>query len=203
MTTSTSLLRSSLRLRSSQLSRFYSSTSPSSKEKTTTTAKTPKFDGFVTVYKFPYLAPAVLFTKFKIVQTAAVTLVLAPYYVYQGAIGAEHPNTVATVLGLASFATVSMLGMGEVARRIVGIVYYNKETDEVRISHVTFWGRRADKLFHREDILTLSEVNEDTNKFLWRVHFQDSNQKPLFMSTRKGGVLHQVFFRRIFTGFDE
>ena len=70
-----------IRFSSSQLSRFYSSGSPSSKEKTT--AKTPKFDGFVTVYKFPYLAPAVLFTKFKIVQTAAVTLVLAPYYVYQ------------------------------------------------------------------------------------------------------------------------
>ena len=119
-------------------------------------------------------------------------------------------------MGLASFATVSMLGMGEVARRIVGIAYYNEKTDEVcyilhcsprftslplwfwgkidqiiqlqlyfyqhiyivcipqvRISHVTFWGRRADKLFRREDILTLSEVNEDSSKFLWRIHFHD------------------------------
>ena len=45
--------------------------------------------------------------------------------------GAEHPNTVAAVLGLASFATASMLGMGEVARRVAGIVYYNEKTDEV------------------------------------------------------------------------
>ena len=28
-------------------------------------------------------------------------------------------------------------------------------------------------LFRREDILTLSEVDEDPAKFLWRVHFQD------------------------------
>ena len=34
-------------------------------------------------------------------------------------------------MGLASFATASMLGMGEVARRIVGIAYYNEKTDEV------------------------------------------------------------------------
>ena len=57
---------------------FYSS-SPISNEKT---AKT-KFDGFEPVYKFPYIAPTVLFTKFKIAQTAVVTMVLAPYYIYQ------------------------------------------------------------------------------------------------------------------------
>jgi len=196
--TATSLLRSSLRLRSSQVPRFFCSSTPSS-----TSDALKKDDGFVMVYRFPYVAPTVIFTKFKLAQTAMVTMVMAPYYVYQGAIGAVHPNSVAAVLGLASCATVSMLGMGEVARRCVGIVYYCDKTDEVRISHVTFWGRRANMLFRREDILTLSEVDEDPAKFLWRVHFQDSDQKPLFMSTRKGGVVHQEYFRKIFLGFEE
>ena len=55
--------------------------SPSSREKKAAT--TTGSDGFVPVYRFPYVAPAVLFTKFKIVQTAGVTMLLAPYYVYQ------------------------------------------------------------------------------------------------------------------------
>ena len=64
---------------SSQLPRLFYTYSPSSREKKATT----RFDGFVPVYRFPYVAPAVLFTKFKIAQTAVVTLGLAPYYVYQ------------------------------------------------------------------------------------------------------------------------
>jgi len=95
-----SLLRPSSRLRSTQLPRLFCSSSRCSGEE----KPTHKFEGFVPVYRFPYVAPAVLFTKFKIAQTAVVTLGLAPYYVYQGAIGAEHPNTVAAVLGLAGFA---------------------------------------------------------------------------------------------------
>ena len=58
---------------------------------------------------------------------------MSPLPIQQGAIGAEHPNTVAAVLGLAGFATASMLGMGEVARRIAGFVYYNEKTDEVSL----------------------------------------------------------------------
>jgi len=194
---STALLRSSLRLKNCSASqpRFCSSKQPG-------LAEEEEKNKFVTVYKFPYLAPAVLFTKFKIAQTALVTGILLPFYVYQGAIGAEHPNTVTAVLGLSSFATASMLGMGEVARRFVGFIYYCEETDEVKLSHLTFWGKRADKFLCRDDILSLSEVDEDPNKWLWRVHFKDSGQKPLFMSTRKGGVVHQRYFRRIFTAFD-
>ena len=65
---------------SSQLPRLFYTHSPSSREKK---AATTRSDGFVPVYRFPYVAPAVLFTKFKIAQTAGVTMLLAPYYVYQ------------------------------------------------------------------------------------------------------------------------
>ena len=65
--------------RSTQLPRLFCSSSPGSGEE----RPTQKFEGFVPVYRFPYVAPAVLFTKFKIAQTAVVTLGLAPYYVYQ------------------------------------------------------------------------------------------------------------------------
>ena len=65
---------------STQLPRLFCSSSRCSGEEE---RPTQKFEGFVPVYRFPYVAPAVLFTKFKIAQTAVVTLGLAPYYVYQ------------------------------------------------------------------------------------------------------------------------
>lgn len=87
-------------------------------------------------------------------------------------------------MSFATFASVSLIGAGELSRRFVGLIYYSKEHDAVKISHLTFLGRRADKYYRVEDIVSLGESPEDPNNFIWRKALTDGCRKVVLASSK-------------------
>ena len=88
---------------------------------------------------------------------------------------------------------------GEIARKLVGIIYFNPDTKKVKISHLSFFGGRVDEIVDRDEILTVSEANEDVRKRIWSLKFvPESGRGQLFMSTRHGRIFNQEMFYQIF-----
>lgn len=54
--------------------------------------------------------------------------------------------------GFIAFSTSTMIGMGELFRRIVGMIFISRDSELVRFAHLSFWGRRHDFVVPIEDI---------------------------------------------------
>lgn len=47
--------------------------------------------------------------------------------------------------------TISLIGYN-----VVGFIYYNEKTDEVKLAYVNYWGKRKDAIIKGEDIIPIS-----------------------------------------------
>ena len=67
------------------------------------------------------------------------------------------------------------------------MIYINKNDDIVKVSHMTFWGKRKDIYTSTENIIPLSDLSENPNDIF--VRFKQYNTKDEFYLVLKfGGV---------------
>ena len=88
--------------------------------------------------------------------------------------------------------------IGEMMRRVIGIVYLDQTRTKVRFAHITFWGKRNDIEVDIEDIKFASETNQNFENVYWLVKFQDQKKSSLLISTRFGGIEDPEKFKLIF-----
>ena len=151
------------------------------------------------MFKFPLMKYPVAFTKLKFLQTGIVTS-LAGWVAVNGWLGLPYEQQhVLAVFQVATFALVTLAAFGEYLRRIVGFLYFRPEDKKVRISHLSFWGRRIDLDVDLDNIVPFSENTQDPRKFGWKIEFYDKS-RSLLMFTRFGGVKDVAAMRTIFGG---
>lgn len=161
---------------------------------TSSCLKTPdNLDEYTKVFAFPHVVRVAVFQRLKIYMTGACVglypLVLAN--------GTETTTSVA-LLSLISVSCTGLMVIGEFMRRVVGIVYIDKNQTKVRFAHITFWGKRSDIEVNIDDIKFASETNQNFQNIYWLVKFQDPKQSSLIISTRFGGIEDPDKFKLIF-----
>lgn len=161
---------------------------------------TPFMDGkeFTAFYYFPYIASMKFFSRLKLVQTV-VTVSLVPGLYFVEYYGIIQPVDKSLTVVLATLALSMLYALGEFFRRLIGIMYLNRDHSLVKLSHLTFWGRRKDLIVPVSDIIPLQECGEhkDTIAKLRRY----STNKYLLFSTRFGRILNKGMFEVVFGSF--
>ena len=149
-----------------------------------------KDDDLTVVYKFPHIVAAKVVCKLKLYQTGVV-LGLAGFSLF------TDVNIMAPVA--VGSASLVMLGiMGEYFRRLVGIVYFNPETGDMKIAHLNFWGNRVDRNCSYQDVIPLSDIGETSSDLYVKLKFYDPKFSPLYMSLRYGKIVDKKLFDSIF-----
>ena len=114
---------------------------------------------FKEIYRFKLITFTRLITAAKVYQTA-LTIIGAPVAIYLQSVGVLSMLGCTVFCSLTAFACVMLYIMSVFSQRIACIIYLNKKSQEVEISHLTFWGRRQDARLNVTDIQPVSDTTE-------------------------------------------
>ena len=161
--------------------------------------KDPDHD-WIRFYQFKHVKLTALITKAKIYQTALVLVVFLNSlndYLKTG-------NDFESFINVNSFMCFSLLllaVMGNISQRIIGIAYYDlNKPDIIRISHLTFFGRRQNTILKLNDISPLSDSNASTKGVLFFKLICHINNKPktLFLANGSLAEIDDKIYQKIF-----
>ncbi|XP_042294232.1 transmembrane protein 186 [Sceloporus undulatus] len=151
---------------------------------------------FRLIYRFPGIRYCRALSRLKLLQTALTLLILPPVWVlyWQNQV---PPSLCLYCTGIACFAAAMLYGMSFYLRRIIGLMYLSKDGTLLKVSHLTFWGKRKDIYCPVETVMTLGDVGEDGNDLLLR--FQQYNRESfLYFSLRLGKIVDPEGFAKVF-----
>lgn len=93
--------------------------------------------------------------------------------------------------------TVFIYLVGFLPYNLVGFIYYNEKTDEVKLSYADFWGRRKDVIVSASDIISISTLPpSQTNNKLYVTLERYSTQDKLKVFLKYGEILNEKQFSR-------
>ncbi|XP_068203120.1 transmembrane protein 186 [Palaemon carinicauda] len=152
---------------------------------------------FEIIYKFPHIALVRGVCRLKIYQST-ITFVSVPIISYFSYLGILTSQDVIFTLTSSGLALLMLLVMGEFFRKFVGHIYYNSQKDLVKISHLTFWGRRNDIIVPREDLAPFSDEAVNLKDIYIPLHRYSESNNLLYISLRFGGVTNLKKFIDVF-----
>ncbi|KAM4026434.1 transmembrane protein 186-like isoform 1-T2 [Anomaloglossus baeobatrachus] len=158
--------------------------------------KTDDSTKFTLIYKFPAIRYCKVVSRLKIMQTTMTLLILPPIYYYylQGQLS---QFTVVYCTGAALFAGAMLYGLSYYLRRIIGMLYVDDDLTTLKVSYLTFWGKRRNILVPIDDVKRFSETG-DTKGEILRQFARYSNPNILYFTTRYGLVLDREKFKAVF-----
>ncbi|XP_054850743.1 transmembrane protein 186 [Eublepharis macularius] len=151
---------------------------------------------FKLIYRFPGIKYCRALSRLKLMQTALTVVVLPPVWFFYW----QNQVTQAQCLystGIACFAGIMLYAMSYYFRRIIGMMYLNKDGTVLRVSHLTFWGKRKDFCCPVETIMTLDDIGEDRKEVLLQFKQYDGDQF-LYFTLRFGQVVDKDGFAKVF-----
>ncbi|XP_032834232.2 transmembrane protein 186 isoform X1 [Petromyzon marinus] len=153
-------------------------------------------DVFIPIYRFPAIRAMRFISRLKNVQTIFMVVALPPiYYLHTQGLVDEHSLWLTS--GVAALACCSLYGISHYLRRWVGLIALSADGDTLRVSHLSFWGGRRDRLVPVADVVPLSEGRDRPHDPLLALRFY-SHRDVLYFSLRYGRVLDGVKFRAVF-----
>ena len=151
---------------------------------------------FTAFYKFPYIVHMNVVSRLKLYQTGLVVAVL-PLTFIANSMGYIPVEAVHFVTGIAGFATVMLYVMSHFFRRIIGFMYLNKAMDTVKVSHLTFWGRRRDIFLPVDSIVPLADFETNPRDSFVLLKQYDSKE-VLYFNISLGGIKDKAKFEHVF-----
>lgn len=152
---------------------------------------------FRPIYLFPHIVKMRMACKLKLYQTFLVSTTL-PLCITLMTKDIMSPSTVAMVLGVNLTAWTMLMLTGEIFRKFVGRIYLRHDDAKVIISHLNFFGGRADTSVFVKDIVPLSESSESMDELVWKLNLYDG--RHFYMSTRAGGIICKDGWEVVFGG---
>ncbi|XP_067329601.1 LOW QUALITY PROTEIN: transmembrane protein 186 [Anolis sagrei] len=153
-------------------------------------------DQFRLIYRFPGIHFCRILSRLKLLQTSLTVLLLPPIWVLYWQNQVPQSQCLYCT-GIACFAAAMLYGMSFYLRRIVGMMYLNGDDTLLKVSHLTFWGKRKDICCPVETVMTLGDVGENRNDLLLK--FQQYNQDLfLYFSLRFGNIVDPKGFAKVF-----
>lgn len=101
------------------------------------------------------------------------------------------------IAGLSTFSIVALYGFGQVFRRVIGSVYLSPDEKLVRISHLSFFGNRKEKICSLGSVHNLTDTNPDLEQIFLQVELQDP-RTIYYFTLKYGGIMDYEKFEKIF-----
>ena len=151
---------------------------------------------WVLFYRFKHIVVLRFLTRIKIYQTG-ITALIAAWSIHRfNREELEMPQLI-FYSGICLFAVLMLVLIGNVARRVVGIAYHHRSRpDLVKLAHMSFWGRRADRVFELKEFSPLSDTNVKPDAPFLRLETADG--KNYFWLSKRFAFYDREKFTDIF-----
>ncbi|OTF69022.1 hypothetical protein BLA29_008108 [Euroglyphus maynei] len=154
---------------------------------------------WIPIYRFPYIVHCRIFARAKLHMTVMMTTIMpVSYFLYSDS---YNSSDLAIIGGISLFSLALIYGFGQIFRRLIGSIYVLPDKNLVRISHLTFFGNRCEKIIPRDDLLLLSDSNANLNELLLLVSQLNNHNEwkdSLYICLKFGGILDVEKFTNIF-----
>lgn len=155
---------------------------------------------FTVFYRLPSILWMRLLSRLKLYQTG-LTVIILPPLTFMYIAGSIPVEVLAYCLGVTGFAGTMLYVMTFYLRRLIGLMSLSDCGRIVRLSHLTFWGRRNDVYVPLENIIPLSDLSEKPSDAYIRLRRYDTKDF-LYFTLRWGHVADAEKFFSVFGGKD-
>ncbi|XP_070616945.1 transmembrane protein 186 [Erythrolamprus reginae] len=146
---------------------------------------------FTVIYRFPAIRLLKFCSRLKLLQTGFGLLILPPLWYFHGL----SQSTLATALF--SSTLVFLYTISFFLQRVIGFMYVNESGTLLKISHLTYWGKRRNFFCPVESVVTSGMEGRDSNRFLLKFR-QYGQKKDLYFSLVYGQVVDSEAFDKVF-----
>lgn len=155
--------------------------------------KEEKFSKF---YFFPYISQVRFLSRLKLYQTG-VTIAFVPLSTFLYSINIATLWNVQAGLAIATFACGMLYVMSAMFQRVVGMLSFNDREDIVRLSYLTFFGKRRELYLPVENIVPLSELPDNPGDVYVKVKWEGAKD-TFYLSIKYGTIIDLIKFRKVF-----
>ncbi|XP_007891963.2 transmembrane protein 186 isoform X1 [Callorhinchus milii] len=153
---------------------------------------------FIMIYKFRGIRFLRAVSRLKLIQTG-ITVALLPTVYYFYLKGQLPYSMVNYTTGIASFAIVMLYSLSYYFRHFIGMMYLNESGTTLKVSHLTFWGKRNDFYIPVKDVLTLGDTGDATNETILQLR-QYNSTEVFYFTVAFGQVVDEQKFIHVFGG---
>lgn len=151
---------------------------------------------YTMIYTLPHIKLLRAVSRLKLLQTAITVVILPPVYFYY--LQGDLPFfLVSYTTGIALFAGVMLYTASHFFRRVVGMMYLDPSQTTLKVSHLTFWGRRHDFYLPVSDVMTIGDTGDSVNETIMKLK-RFSSPQTLYFSTQYGRVVDKQGFEKVF-----
>ena len=161
-------------------------------------------DVYREIFRFAHIPILLIVCRGKIYITTSL-FACSPIILYSwwyDILGQQDLNTFSSLMG---FSVGTLFLFGEFFRRCVCLVYISKDDTTVKLSHMSFWGKRKNIEVPLDDIVPLSETSERVGNIFWKISFYPNSdaskivdRSNLIISTKFGNVKDNEAMIKIF-----
>ena len=153
---------------------------------------------FEIFYKFPHILLAKVICRLKLYQTG-ITVFSLPMSIGLSRFDIIPIENAYITFYISVFACGMLYVMGEFFRKFIGFVYFNSKEQTVKISHLTFWGKRNDIVIPLEEIGHITESKGfKHNDLFHRVELLNKKNTYYYLCLKYGNVLNKDRFIHVF-----
>lgn len=150
---------------------------------------------FTKIYFLPQITVLRMLSRLKIYQTG-ITLLVLPATGYLAAVGTVPFSVFQYSASLAMFAGAMLYVMSGFFRRVIGMIAIDETQTVLRVSHMTFWGKRRDRYINVGEVVPLSETPDNVRDVY--VHFRTyTNNDVLYLSLKCGHILDWSLLEKV------
>ncbi|XP_067115773.1 transmembrane protein 186 [Osmerus mordax] len=151
---------------------------------------------YTLIYSLPHIMLLRAVSRLKLLQTGITVVLLPPvYYMYLQ--GDASDLLVVYSTGIALFAGTMLYTASHFFRRVVGMMYVDSAQTTLRVSHLTFWGKRTDVYMPVSDVMTVGDAGDSIGEPILKLK-RYSCADTLYFSTRLGRVVDRHTFEKVF-----
>ncbi|XP_041641817.1 transmembrane protein 186 [Cheilinus undulatus] len=151
---------------------------------------------YTMIYTLPHIKLLRAVSRLKLLQTA-FTLVILPPVLALYLHGDVSLFLVSYTTGIALFAGVMLYTASHFFRRIVGMMYLDPSQSTLKVSHLTFWGKRNDIFLPVSDVMTIADTGDSLNETILKLKTY-SNPQTFYFSIYYGRVVDKQGFEKVF-----
>ncbi|XP_029000004.1 transmembrane protein 186 isoform X2 [Betta splendens] len=151
---------------------------------------------YTLIYTLPHIKLLRAVSRLKLLQTSFTVIILPPvYFLYHQ--GDVPFYLVSYTTGIALFAGGMLCIASHFFRRVVGMMYLDPSLKTLKVSHLTFWGRRHDIYLPVTDVMTIGDTGDSPNETILKLK-RYSSPETLYFSTYFGRVIDIQGFEKVF-----
>lgn len=151
---------------------------------------------YTMIYTMPHIRLLRAVSRLKLLQTAITVVILPPVFVLYLQ-GSAPFFLVGYTTGIALFAGAMLYSASHFFRKVVGMMYLDPSQTTLKVSHLTFWGRRHDIYLPVSDVMTIGDTGDTENETILKLK-RYSSPETFYFSTHFGRVVDKQGFQKVF-----